>query len=162
MEKTHKDLNPLITKIKKVPAQKTCPWENWSQVRFRWVKQLAVCFGLLDPTKVRDPPMPPRPEENAASAPAAAAQAPSDPPADGTGQNQPEPPAGDPEEPPAAPAPTHAAATTPSAKRTVAPAREGDPDPQDAADEQLPPLFDPDGNVIPDMYNPRKLPRLFY
>ena len=42
---------PSATKVKKINQASSDPSSNWAKARHAWVKQLAVRFGMLDPTK---------------------------------------------------------------------------------------------------------------
>ena len=43
----------------KKPQGSNDPNSNWAKASFNWAKQLAICFGVLDPMVVPDPPLPP-------------------------------------------------------------------------------------------------------
>ena len=44
-------MHPSVTKVKKINQANYNPSSNWSKARYAWVKQLAIRFGILDPTK---------------------------------------------------------------------------------------------------------------
>ena len=60
----YRELDPLVTAIRKVPSQSMDVHKPWSRARFRWMKWLAICFGVLDPTTMMDPPMPEQGEDD--------------------------------------------------------------------------------------------------
>ena len=49
-------MKPLMTKVVTVSQCSTDSSSPWARDRFRWKKQLAIRFGVLDLTKYRDPP----------------------------------------------------------------------------------------------------------
>ena len=51
-------MNALVTAVEVVSQGSYDITSNWAKARFPWVKQLAICYGVLDPRKVRDPPLP--------------------------------------------------------------------------------------------------------
>ena len=52
-------LEPEKIKIKSVPTANFDAHSNWAKATFNWTKQLAICYGVLDPITEKDPPMPP-------------------------------------------------------------------------------------------------------
>ena len=50
-------MRPLVTKVVVINQQSNDPKSAWAQARFKWVKQLAVQFRVLDPTQFKDPPL---------------------------------------------------------------------------------------------------------
>eukprot|EP00957_Ditylum_brightwellii_P103404 7879400-Ditylum_brightwellii.AAC.1 len=44
-------------KTKRVPQGSLNPYSPWNCTAFKWIKQLAVCYGLLSPLTLKDPPM---------------------------------------------------------------------------------------------------------
>ena len=51
-------LQPEEEKVVTVSQGSFCAHSNWAKAGFAWCKQLAICFGLLDPHVTLDPPMP--------------------------------------------------------------------------------------------------------
>ena len=56
---TYLRLQPKEEKIVTVSQGSFCAHSNWAKAGFAWCKQLAICFGVLDPYVTLDPPMPP-------------------------------------------------------------------------------------------------------
>ena len=56
-------LSPVSINIKKVPQGSNNAHSKWAKASFNWAKQLAICFGVLDPRTTLDPPMPPNPDD---------------------------------------------------------------------------------------------------
>ena len=55
----HLRLNPVKIKVKKRPQGTNDPHTAWSKASFNFAKQMAICYGKLDPRVTADPPMPP-------------------------------------------------------------------------------------------------------
>ena len=55
---TYHRMKPLVTKVVTISQGSSDPTSAWAKARFNWVKQLGIRFGVIDPTKDRDPPMP--------------------------------------------------------------------------------------------------------
>lgn len=51
-------LNPNITKIMKISQGSDDPHSNWAKASVNLIKQLLICFNVLDVTITLDPPMP--------------------------------------------------------------------------------------------------------
>ena len=51
-------MNPQVLTVKKVGQGSSDPDKPWSKARFCFMKQLAICFGKLDPAIVLDPAIP--------------------------------------------------------------------------------------------------------
>ena len=51
-------MNPQVLTVSKVSQGSNDHDKPWSKARFSFMKQLAICFGKLDPTKVLDPAIP--------------------------------------------------------------------------------------------------------
>ena len=51
-------MKPLVSKLVIISQGSSNPSSPWARARFNWIKQLAICFGKLVPTKFRDPPIP--------------------------------------------------------------------------------------------------------
>eukprot|EP00957_Ditylum_brightwellii_P054696 4143812-Ditylum_brightwellii.AAC.1 len=52
----------LKKKTRKVPQGSFNPYSPWSLDTFKWIKQLSIRCGKLDPILVKYPPMPPPPK----------------------------------------------------------------------------------------------------
>ena len=48
-------MRPKIYQVKKVNQGSGNPESAWAKARFCFMKQLAIRFGQLDPTKIEDP-----------------------------------------------------------------------------------------------------------
>ena len=57
-----KFLHTAKRKIIKVQQGSSNPYSPWCRASFKWVKQLGIRYGTLDPYTLTDPPMPPPPE----------------------------------------------------------------------------------------------------
>ena len=51
-------MNPQVLTVSKVSQGSNYPDKPWSKARFSFMKQLAIRFGKLDPTKILDPAIP--------------------------------------------------------------------------------------------------------
>ena len=51
-------MNPQMLTVRKVNQGSNDLDKPWSKARFSFMKQLAICFGKLDPTIVLDPAIP--------------------------------------------------------------------------------------------------------
>ena len=51
-------MKPQVRIVPKVSQGSNNPDSSWAKARFRFMKQLAIRFGKLDPTKVLDPVIP--------------------------------------------------------------------------------------------------------
>ena len=51
-------MKPRVTQVAKVSQGSDNPDSPWAKARFCFMKQLAIQFGILDPTKVLDPGFP--------------------------------------------------------------------------------------------------------
>ena len=51
-------MNPQVLTVSKISQGSNDPDKPWSKARFCFMKQLAIRFGKLDPTKILDPAIP--------------------------------------------------------------------------------------------------------
>ena len=51
-------MKPQVRIVPKVSQGSNNPDSSWAKARFRFMKQLAIRFGKLDPTRVLDPVIP--------------------------------------------------------------------------------------------------------
>ena len=51
-------MRPLVTRVQKISQGSDDPTCPWARGRYNWIKQLAIRFGILDPTQFRDIPLP--------------------------------------------------------------------------------------------------------
>ena len=51
-------MKPKVSQIGKVSQGSHNPDSAWAKARFKFIKQLTICFGKLNPTKVSDPAFP--------------------------------------------------------------------------------------------------------
>ena len=51
-------MHPQVLTVSKVSQGSNDPDKPWSKARFCFMKQLAICFGKLDPTIALDPAIP--------------------------------------------------------------------------------------------------------
>ena len=52
---TYMKMKPKVSQVGKVSQGSHNPDSAWAKARFNFIKQLAIRFGKLDPTKVSDP-----------------------------------------------------------------------------------------------------------
>ena len=57
MYDTYKRMCLLVIKVIVIIQGSDDPNSPWAQESFNWFKQLVICYGKLDPTKFRDPPL---------------------------------------------------------------------------------------------------------
>ena len=55
---TYMKMKPKVSQVGKVSQGSHNPDSAWAEARFNFIKQLAICFGKLDLTKVSDPAFP--------------------------------------------------------------------------------------------------------
>ena len=51
-------MRPCVTKVVTISQGSDDPNNPWARAQFNWFKQLAICYGKLDPTKFCDPLLP--------------------------------------------------------------------------------------------------------
>ena len=51
-------MKPLVTRFVRMSQGSNDPTFLLALARYNWIKQLAICFGILDPTKFQDIPLP--------------------------------------------------------------------------------------------------------